>query len=121
MTNTTRRSLSVLSLVAAAAMTAGCQSHKLVGTWEADKDVPTHDSRVGDFRFGAVTFAPDGTYTAHMIYADRQLGETGDWKTQGDMLEFTNSHRSYRYSLHGNDLNLTDPKTNISLTLHRYR
>ena len=121
MASTIRKSMSVLGLLAVGMIAAGCQSQKLVGTWEAQKNVPTNDPRVGAFQFGAVTFAPDGTYTAHMIYADRQLGESGEWTTKGDMLELKKANRAYRYSLHGDTLDLTDPKMNVSIALQRLR
>lgn len=116
-----RKGISLLGLAAVALVAVGCQSRNIVGTWEAQKNVPTDDPRVGEFRFGAVTFAQDGTYTAHMIYADRQLGETGKWTTSGDTLRLTRSNRQYRYELLDGELRLTDPNTNVMLTLHRYR
>lgn len=118
---TMRKSASVLGLVGACLVAAGCQTSKLVGTWEADKTVPTGDSHVGAFRFGAVTFAPDGTYTAHMIYADKQMGESGEWTTRGDMLELKKAKREYKFKLYDDKLDLTDPQSHVSLTLHRYR
>jgi len=82
------RSISGIAITAlTAGVLCGCQttSSDLVGTWEstrADDDL----ERV-DFDFASVTFAPDGTYTAEMIYGGETLAETGTWKrTNGTLI-----------------------------------
>ncbi len=123
MTQRPRTTACIAGLGAILFIGVGCASNGnngLAGTWRADENIRTRDPDVGRFQFGAVTFAEDGTYTAHMIYGERQLGESGKWRTSGNRLDLPVSDRSYRYNLDGDALRLTDFETNTTLVLNRY-
>lgn len=95
-------------------MVGGCASSSLVGSWRGAESTPAE----APFEFAGVTFAPDRTYTAHMRYEDRELGETGEWVTHGNILELKENDRSYTYTLHGDEVTFTDEKGR-SATLER--
>jgi hypothetical protein len=97
---------------------SGCATN-ISGTWQgrdATLDRP--------FSFGAVTFAPDGTYTAEARYGETVRAVTGTYSISGDMIMLFGEpfgERSYQLSKTKNALIFTDTKTEGSMTLDRYR
>ncbi|MEC9373526.1 MAG: hypothetical protein VYC34_06765 [Planctomycetota bacterium] len=112
-----RAALATISIASFALLTA-CASHGVSGTWRASRaDTP------GPFKFGAVSFVQDGTYTAEMHYADEVLTNVGGWSTSGDRLSLSEPRRTYIYSLEngGDKLRITDMDTNTTVELDRYK
>lgn len=71
-----------------AAPLGGCagMKKKLVGTWRSDKEaVPGMP-----FDFASVTFAPDGTYTAQMLYDGQPAAASGPWEIHKKQLSVRN-------------------------------
>ncbi len=97
---------------------SGCATD-ISGTWQG------RDSTMGrPFSFGAVTFAPDGTYTAEAKYGDTVRAVTGTYSISGDMIMLYGEpfgERSYRIESTPEALVFTDNKTEGSMTLDRYR
>ncbi|MFT3785162.1 MAG: hypothetical protein QM770_03230 [Tepidisphaeraceae bacterium] len=101
----------------------------VAGTWQGrESDVSNAGAAPQDpahqFRFAAVTFAPDGTYTAQMQYGPQLVAETGSWKLEGDRLTVTGQKRPgqprvYMASVKGDELSITDPQTKITAMLDR--
>ena len=113
-----RRIALAVAAVAGAAVLSGCSAKdRFVGTWESGREVETDRP----FDFGAVTFAPDSTYTARMIYAGETVAETGFWSVSFGGLNIDDSRR-YIYSFDGNNrVILTDRETGIELDLQRFK
>ena len=99
-------------------MLTGCATN-IAGTWQG------RDSTMErPFSFGAVTFAPDGTYTAEAKYGDTTRAVSGTYSISGDMIMLYGEpfgERSYRLESTENALIFTDTKTDGSMTLDRYR
>ena len=97
---------------------SGCATD-ISGTWQG------RDSTMGrPFSFGAVTFAPDGTYTAEAKYGDTVRAVTGTYSISGDTIMLYGEpfgERSYRIESTHEALVFTDNKTEGSMTLDRYR
>lgn len=77
----------IIALVATAASLAvlgGCKSNTLVGTWKSERAM--QNLPAPEFDFASVTFAPDGTYTAEMVYGGRTMAQTGTWSYAADEL-----------------------------------
>ena len=89
------------------------------GTWQgrdATDDRP--------FSFGAVTFAPDGTYTAEAKYGDTIRAVTGTYKISGDEIMLYGQpfgERTYELKRVKDGLVFTDAKSQQSMTLDRFR
>lgn len=96
----------------------GAAEPRLVGTWRGQEQNPTTP-----FQFVAVTFAPDGTYTAGLNIGGQTRADSGRWRTSGEQeLMIDPGSRRYRYELRGEEtLVLTDPQTNVSASLARVR
>lgn len=102
----------------AATMLTGCSaSDQFVGTWESGQDVKPERQ----FDFGAVTFAPDNTYTAQMLYGGETVAETGRWQVAFGGLNIGDTRR-YIYRFEGEDtVYLRDRETDIELELKRFK
>ena len=89
------------------------------GTWQgrdATDDRP--------FSFGAVTFAPDGTYTAEAKYGDTIRAVTGTYKISDDEIMLYGQpfgERTYELKKVKDGLIFTDAKSQQSMTLDRFR
>ena len=96
----------------------GCTTN-IAGTWQgrdATDDRP--------FSFGAVTFAPDGTYTAEAKYGQTVRAVTGTYTISGKTIRFYGEpfgERTYDLSKVRDGLVFTDVSSGGSLTLDRYR
>lgn len=105
-------------LTSALLMLTGCATN-ISGTWQG------RDSTMErPFSFGAVTFAPDGTYTAEAKYGDTIRAVSGTYSISGDMIMLYGEpfgERSYRLTSTEDALVFTDTKTDGSMTLDRYR
>ncbi len=99
-------------------MLSGCATN-ISGTWQG------RDSTMDrPFSFGAVTFAPDGTYTAEAKYGETVRAVSGTYSISGDMIMLYGEpfgERSYRLGKTEDALVFTDTKTDGSMTLDRYR
>lgn len=97
---------------------AGCATN-ISGTWQGRADVAERP-----FSFGAVTFAPDGTYTAEAKYGETTRAVTGTYSVTGDKILLFGEpfgERSYQLAKTNGALVFTDPTTGNSMTLDRYR
>lgn len=101
------------ALLALAPLT-GCAG--LTGTWKA-----TPEDTPGPFKFGAVSFVGDHTYTAEMHYQERVLTNVGGWSTSGDQLTLSAPARTYRYEVKGDKLYITDPDMGITVEMDRFK
>lgn len=106
-----------VAAVAATAVLAGCSAKdRFVGTWESGREVKPDR----EFDFGAVTFAPDNTYTARMLYGGETVAETGHWGVSFGGLNIDDSRR-YIYTFDGDDrVILKDRDTGVELELQRF-
>jgi hypothetical protein len=97
---------------------SGCATN-ISGTWQG------RDSTMDrPFSFGAVTFAPDGTYTAEAKYGETVRAVTGTYSISGDMIMLYGEpfgERSYNLARTDGALIFTDTNTEGSMTLDRYR
>jgi hypothetical protein len=114
----TRTIIAATSLLIGAAMLTGCSSSdRFVGTWKSGQDVKPER----EFDFGAVTFAPDNTYTAQMLYGGETVAETGHWNVRFGGLNIDDTRR-YIYRFEGDDrVILRDRETDIELELNRFK
>ena len=105
-------------LASALLMLTGCATD-ISGTWQG------RDSTLERaFNFGAVTFAPDGTYTAEAKYGDTIRAVSGTYSISGEMIMLYGEpfgERNYRLTSSEESLIFTDTKTDGSMTLDRYR
>ncbi|MEM7622696.1 MAG: hypothetical protein AAF235_05780 [Planctomycetota bacterium] len=120
MTRNTRVRITTASAgLAALGALGGCSSGSLVGTWQSQRAVENLPS--APFDFAAVTFAPDGTYTAEMVYGGRTLAETGTWTHAADEL-VVGPQPSRRYGVEFlNDGVVSFVAPEGSVTMLRYR
>jgi hypothetical protein len=112
------RSITTLGLLAlSGTLLTGCSaSERFVGTWESGREAAPQQP----FDFGAVTFAPDNTYTARMIYDGETVAETGRWNVRFGGLNIDDTRR-YIYRFEGGDrVILRDRETDIELELKRF-
>ena len=113
------RTITVLSsAMLAATLLGGCSaSERFVGTWKSGQDVKPERQ----FDFGAVTFAPDNTYTAQMLYGGETVAETGHWNVRFGGLNIDDTRR-YIYRFEGDDrMFLRDRETEVELELQRFK
>jgi hypothetical protein len=112
-----RAAIIAVSTISAAALLTGCSAKdRFVGTWESRRQAAPEQP----FDFGAVTFAPDSTYTARMIYEGETVAETGRWGVAFGGLNIGDSRR-YIYRFEGGDaVYLRDRETDIELKLFRF-
>lgn len=115
-----RRPLRLLG-IASSLLLVGCTttSSSIVGTWQGRG--PATDA---PFSFGAVTFAPDGTFTAEANYGDATRAVSGRYDLDGATLTLAGRDmppRVYRVSTDANTVIFTDPKSERSMTLDRFR
>ncbi|NCF40897.1 MAG: hypothetical protein GWP75_12360 [Planctomycetia bacterium] len=100
---------------------AGCNatSSPVVGTWEGRA---TSDE--APFSFGAVTFAPDGTFTAEAKYGDTTRAVSGRYTTEGEQITLAGQGippRVYQVSTGDDTAVFTDQTTGKSMTLDRFK
>ena len=99
----------------------GCNaaSSKVVGTWQGRA---TADE--APFSFGAVTFAPDGTFTAEAKYGDTTRAVSGRYTTEGAQITLDGQGippRVYQVSTGDGTTVFTDQATGKSMTLDRFK
>ena len=78
----------------------------------------------GPFSFGAVTFAPDGTYTAEAKYGDTTRAVSGTYTVTGDKIILFGEpfgERNYTLTKDDNALVFTDSSSGKSMTLDRFK
>ncbi len=98
---------------------AGCSVNPVVGTWEGRA---TADE--APFSFGAVTFAPDGTFTAEAKYGDTTRAVSGRYTTEGERITLAGQGippRTYQVSTGDDTAIFTDQTTGKSMTLDRFK
>ena len=100
---------------------AGCNatSNPVVGTWEGRA---TADE--APFSFGAVTFAPDGTFTAEAKYGETTRAVSGRYTRDGEKITLDGQGmpaRVYNVSTANGTAIFTDPTTGKSMTLDRFK
>ncbi len=100
---------------------AGCNatSNTVVGTWEGRA---TADE--APFSFGAVTFAPDGTFTAEAKYGETTRAVSGRYTRDGDQMTLAGqgmSPRTYTVATGDGTAVFTDPASGKSMTLDRFK
>ena len=96
----------------------GCTTN-IAGTWQGRDST---DDR--PFSFGAVTFAPDGTYTAEAKYGSTVRAVTGKYSISGKQIRFYGEpfgERTYDLKSVPDGLVFTDPVSGGSMTLDRFR
>lgn len=97
----------------------GNAAGKVVGTWEGravDDAAP--------FSFGAVTFAPDGTFTAEARYGETTRAVSGRYSMDGETITLDGQGippRVYAVSRGDDTAVFTDQATGRSMTLDRFR
>ena len=112
------RPISCLVMTLGALMLAGCVTN-VSGTWQGRAD-----SAERPFSFGAVTFAPDGTYTAEAKYGDQTRAVSGTYTVTGDKIMLFGEpfgERTYTLQRDDNALVFTDASSGNSMTLDRFR
>ena len=107
--------------LAAGLALAGCASPSasLVGTWQGRG--PAADA---PFSFGAVTFAPDGTFTAEANYGDTTRAVSGRYDVEGRTVTLAGRDmpaRSYEVDADETTAVFTDSTSGRSMTLDRFR
>lgn len=114
----TRSLAKASSILLVGIMLGGCSAkERFVGTWESGREAAPEQP----FDFGAVTFAPDETYTARMIYNGATVAETGRWRVLFGGLNIDDTRR-YTYRFDGNDrVFLRDRETGVELELTRFK
>ncbi|MFG0293222.1 MAG: hypothetical protein ACIAQF_05580 [Phycisphaerales bacterium JB065] len=107
-----------LCLVPCALLLAGCSAQdRFVGTWQSVTEAAPEQT----FEFGAVTFAPDKTYTAQMVYNGDTVAETGHWSVWFGGLNIGDTRR-YLYRFDGNDtVFLRDRESDSEIELSRFK
>lgn len=110
--------------VAAAAMlvgASGCATSRLVGTWKSERALSGEPA--AGFDFAAVTFAPDGTYTAEMVYAGKTRAQSGTWELESDgELEIgPEPEREYEVTFDGPDRLTFEAEGVASVNMVRYK
>ena len=110
-----------LSIASATLVLIGCSSTSspLVGTWQGRG--PAADA---PFSFGAVTFAPDGTFTAEANYGDTTRAVSGRYDLEGATVTLEGREmpaRSYTVEAGADTAVFTDPTSGRSMTLDRFR
>jgi hypothetical protein len=100
---------------------AGCNatSNTVVGTWEGRA---TADA--APFSFGAVTFAPDGTFTAEARYGETTRAVNGRYTREGDQIILDGQGmppRTYTVATGDGTAIFTDPVSGKSMTLDRFK
>ncbi|MAJ46519.1 MAG: hypothetical protein CBC35_04335 [Planctomycetes bacterium TMED75] len=96
---------------------AGCATN-ISGTWQGRGSMAE-----GPFSFGAVTFAPDGTYTAEAKYGNTTRAVTGTYTVTGDKIILFGEpfgERTYTMKKDDSALVFTDPTSGNSMTLDRF-
>ncbi|MAY74644.1 MAG: hypothetical protein CMJ31_08050 [Phycisphaerae bacterium] len=117
---TARRAVIASAAALVTLFSTGCASSRLVGTWESQRAVENRTP--AEFDFASVTFAPDGTYTAEMVYGGSTHAETGAWKVRGDKLEVgTDKPRVYQVEFEGNDEVTFDAGRAGRVSMRRFR
>ena len=112
------RRTTILLLALCTLGATGCATN-ISGTWQGRGAT---DER--PFSFGAVTFAPDGTYTAEAKYGDTTRAVSGTYTVTGDkIILFGEPFGERNYTMERNDESLvfTDPSSGNSMTLDRFR
>ena len=99
----------------------GCNaaSSKVVGTWQVRASADETP-----FSFGAVTFAPDGTFTAEAKYGETIRAVSGRYTTEGAQITLAGQGippRVYQVSLGDDTTVFTDQATGRSMTLDRFK
>ena len=108
----------LLALALGITTLSGCATN-IAGTWQGRADMSERP-----FSFGAVTFAPDGTYTAEAKYGDTTRAVTGTYSVTGDKIMMYGEpfgERTYTISEKDDSLIFTDPSSGNSMTLDRFR
>lgn len=110
-----------LAIATSSAVVIGCSSTSspLVGTWQGRG--PAADA---PFSFGAVTFAPDGTFTAEANYGDTTRAVSGRYDLEGATVTLEGREmpaRSYTVEAGADTAVFTDPTSGRSMTLDRFR
>lgn len=100
---------------------AGCNatSNTVVGTWEGRAT-----AEEAPFSFGAVTFAPDGTFTAEAKYGATTRAVSGRYTTEGERITLAGQGippRVYEVSTGDDTAVFTDQTTGKSMTLDRFK
>jgi hypothetical protein len=125
-----KRFVVLVALLGVVLPVAGCQSgnwfggsddkkdsgQSIVGTWRGRDDAANTP-----FQFAAVTFAPDGTYTAQMRYADQLRADSGRYTFNGGTLKINEGNREYSVLRQGDTLQVTDVQTKHAVTLDRLK
>lgn len=95
---------------------ANRRAARLVGTWRGRQQSPD-----APFEFAGVTFAPDGTYTAHMVYEGEARGDSGKWRVEGGELVLA-AGRRYELEFRGRDVVVfREPQTLRMVSLTRLK
>ncbi len=113
-----RSALITLALAPLALLLVGCSAQdRFVGTWQSAREAAPEQP----FDFGAVTFAPDKTYTARMIYDGETVAETGHWSVMFGGLNIGDSRR-YLYRFDGHDtVFIRDRESEAEIELNRFK
>ena len=112
------RTTTLLMISLTCLLTAGCATN-ISGTWQGRGSMAERP-----FSFGAVTFAPDGTYTAEAKYGDTVRAVSGTYTVTGDkIILFGEPFGERNYTLSKNDdaLVFTDSSSGNSMTLDRFK
>ena len=112
------RRIPFLATALGALILTGCATN-ISGTWQGRASTEERP-----FSFGAVTFAPDGTYTAEARYGDTTRAVTGTYTVTGDKIMLFGEpfgERTYTLEHDENALVFTDAGSGKSMTLDRFR
>lgn len=107
------RKLAMLSVVLCVAVSSGCLSKPIQGTWIKDK---SSDSKSP---IAAVSFCGDGTFTAHAEYGDNTSHVvSGHYSTNKGrlVLDAEGKNREYGYDVSGDTLTLTHEGKSSSMS-----
>ena len=107
-----------LIMISTMLLITGCAT-SVSGTWQGRADTAERP-----FSFGAVTFAPDGTYTAEAKYGDQTRAVTGTYTITGDKIMLFGEpfgERTYTLQHDDNALIFTDASSGKSMTLDRFK
>ena len=115
-----KKTVVATGLAAIAALSTGCASSGLVGTWKSANKA--EGEAAAAFDFASVTFAPDGTYTAEMLYGGKTFAQTGTWDhTDGKLTIGPDPVRAYGVTMDGADALTFDGGRAGSVNMRRYR
>lgn len=111
-----KRLSSILASAITLVVVSGCTTSNVVGTWTG-----RGGAAEAPFTFGSVSFVGDQTFTAEARYGGNTRVQSGTWSTAKDSLMLMSGgvKRDYTYSVTGNTLVVTEPKSGHSVTLDR--